>query len=585
LRLRIAGFIPEYFWSYKASPSTRNVLPQLRLQTGASIAGFVRTDTDEPATDATVDVLSLSGQSIVSATGDKAIATKRRRQSPLQAKTSPRGFFQIRDVPPGEFRLAARRGTVLGMGGAHVEAEKETRLRDFLVLESPFDMDVSIEPAVPPDGPNWTLKVVRRNPFPDLLHQHLAPISGVLSVGPLTRGEYSLEVWSGDHRWFIKAVAVDGPPAPVVIRLPVVHVRGRLTLGSKPLAGTVVFGGSGSALAIPMEADSAGRFSGSLPRGGEWPVAVEATTPAVRRNLARVSIEAEEGVEAEVRIDLPDTVLRGRVVDDLGVGVRAFVTVTPETAQDHPFQVAAESNSDFEVRGLEEGRIGVQAVGEGRRRSALMQIELAAGRDRDVTLVVLGDLPVRGRLLSTTGVPLAGATILAYPSGGFAGSRYYTTDAGGEFALSLPSGTRDMKLIYWADGYPLDFTQATVSTEPLMLTLAPVGGLVSLGFGREIDVTRSDDPVVVVSHGGAQFPVSALFMMTLRRGVLREIPPSPKLEHVDLPVMAAGEYAVCVQSRPDFFAGRPPGPACSSGTLEPGGKLALDVPASSHREE
>jgi hypothetical protein len=187
-----------------------------------------------------------------------------------------------------------------------------------------------------------------------------------------------------------------------------------------------------------MNADGEGRFEGTLPHAGDWVVAVESPDPPVRRSLARVSVAADPATgEAEVSVRLPDTALRGRVVDESGRGVRAIVNVLPDSGDDRPLQVTVEPGERFVVRGLPEGEVRLEAEAAEGYRSDVTLVHLKTGQQEQATLVVKRERTVEGRIQSADGVPIAGASILAFEDGMHSGTPAYITDPAGRFTLSV----------------------------------------------------------------------------------------------------------------------------------------------------
>jgi hypothetical protein len=582
LRFEVKGFVPEYRWSQELIEHKTNSLPGIRLARGASVSGFVRAADGKSSEGIVAELLTLSGDSIAQSLRSVPRPSTHSDARVLQAVTNDRGFFQIRTVPRGEFQVVARRAGAMAVANAQVEEGSETRLRDFLVLEPTVDLTVSVEPTVAPDGMPWRLRVVKLKPYREALHERTVPADRPVVV-PVSRGVYSLELLKAQDRWFIQSVAIEGPPPPVTIRLPITRVKGQLSLGKEPLAGRVVFGGANGAKHVAMAADEDGVFEGTLPHDGDWPVTIEADEPRVRRTLHRVAIVPDAAGEAPVTIALPDTRLRGRVVDERGGPVLAFVTAIADGGHDRPVQIRVERNETFSVRGLPEGDVRLEAEAEGGRRSALMSVTLGEDEERTVTLVVKDGRTVEGRLQSAEGVPVAGGSILAFENGLHSGSRRYITDAEGQFTLSFGPAVRHLMLVYWGEGYATRVSSAVVSGDPLLLTLERQGGSLILDFGREVDVFDAASPFQgVVSSGGAQLPISLLFQITAMRGLLSELPSSPLMRSLRLPQMNSGTYSLCVQNRADVNNGAPVARSqCISETVQPGGEARLALASQS----
>lgn len=584
LRLEATGLIPAYIWSYAVTQGRRQVMGPIRLRPGASIVGFLRTEEDGPVQGATVEVLTLSGQRLQSQPAKRAQRVSPeevdRLRHPLQTQTNDRGFFQILGVPPGEYQVGARLGPLMAMASARVETAAETRLSDFLILEPPLELSVTVEPATAPGDTNWSLRLLRVEPFPGLIQETQLPSTGSTTLSRIGRGRYSIEVRRFSERWFVHTLTLDQPPGPLVIRLPIVQVRGELTLGGKPITGELTFGGQGGPQHIPMEADAEGQFTGSLPNGGDWRVSVSAGSPPVHRNLRRVRVDAEPGGEALVRIELPDTVLSGRVLDHRATGIEgALVNVQPQDVADHLFQVRTESDGRFALHGLAEGAVTLVAQHD-RQMSDVVTARVASGTERQVALVLRNEVRVKGRVRSAGGSPVAGATLLAFPMGvPSTWSPYFKTDPWGEFELTLPPGTTEIAIRCWADGLVERLQRLAIPKGPLEITLDQAGGTLVIENGAELDLLNELNSIPVVVHRGAEFPASQIFGDALRRGVLAEIPGSFVLSTITLPQLAPGEYAVCSQSGQGVLANQPIQGPCERGTLTAGGELRLKLRA------
>jgi hypothetical protein len=402
---------------------------------------------------------------------------------------------------------------------------------------------------------------------------HLPPL-------PITRGKYSLELWSGEQKWFFESVTVDGPPTPVVIRLSSVRVDGTVTVGGQPLPGQIIFGGERGPVSIPFDTDQEGHFQGTLPNAGIWAVTVQSSELSVQRTLARVPVERNEIGETHLTIDLPDTTLKLQVKDETGANIHAFVKVIPSGPQDRIFQVRAEPEKQFVLRGLEEGEITLEAEAPGRRRSRLERVQIARGKENEATLIVRPESIIEGQLVSMAGGPVAGGKLLAFEDGRVdIGSSLHTSDTTGAFRLHVRPDTRDVTLVYWADGLALGFRRVMVADTAVRLMLAPIGGVVVVDFGRDVDLADPTIPShVMVGSGGSFLPIAFLRSLAFRRGVLTNAPASAVVRDVTLPQMNPGSYAACIESLTNVYDGRHAAVQCEQGTLAAGSEVRLILP-------
>ena len=108
-----------------------------------------------------------------------------------------------------------------------------------------------------------------------------------------------------------------------------------------------------------MEADEEGRFSGVLSSDGFWTVDIEGSEPAFRART-RTEIRPDRFHRAAVSIDLPDTRVFGRIVDEHGKPVaRASLVIASQSLDQH---VQADDAGSFDVRGLSEGSLALMAA-------------------------------------------------------------------------------------------------------------------------------------------------------------------------------------------------------------------------------
>lgn len=577
------AFIPEFFWDVDNRLGGRAAPLRLALIKGASLIGYVRNEKGAPAVRASVELKTPGGMRIRSpastgGSGPQDVGSDE-QLSRLRATTNQRGFFQIRRPTPGEYLVVAtgEDGTS-SQRAVSLEVGRETALSDFLVLESPYQVEVTIDPPVHPAGDPWSIELLRIRPVTSVM-RYTADHNGAAVLDGIGRGSYNITVHVGSEKYFLDAFEVEGQPGPLQIKIPLVSVKGKISLGGKPLRARLIFGGELGPRSVSLESSETGHFGGVLPRKGDWDVQIEASDPPVHRRLRRVSVVTGNSHEAEVDIQLQDARLKGRVVDDAGnlVGP-ALVNVTPvASAEDTVMQFRTDEAGTFELNGLSPGAIlALQANTPDQRSSDIIAVTLGE-TESDATLVVAKPSELTGRVLSSASTrPLPGAKLLAMAANRpLTGAGVRTTDVEGRFSLRLPPKTVSATVGYWAEGYSLDYVQAQVGTDAeTALFLSPVGGTLSVTLAEP---TAMEGYLPVVVHRGAVLPPRALATMRPENRAVAPDSANPRV--VVVPNLAPGEYVLCSMDSKAFYLGLSPsiGENCSSGVLSPGGELMLSL--------
>jgi len=161
--------VPQYLWSTAIVPGRTIRLARFPSQRGASVSGYVRTPEGAAVNDCPVELLTMEGKRIEAGAPGRRGARPGHSDAvrfPLQARTDVRGFFQIVGPEPSEYQVVARQRERLATGAAIVRPGEEARLRDYLVLEEPYSLEVSVDPPTAPGGGLWTLRPIRLAPFP-----------------------------------------------------------------------------------------------------------------------------------------------------------------------------------------------------------------------------------------------------------------------------------------------------------------------------------------------------------------------------------------------------------------------------------
>jgi hypothetical protein len=293
----------------------------------------------------------------------------------------------------------------------------------------------------------------------------------------------------------------------------------------------------------------------------------------VRRSL---SVTVDPAVELEIR--LPDTVVRGAVVDESGQPLPSVVTAhSLDRPDEEAVQDATSPDGEFTLHGLAAGRQVLAAQVSGLPLEADERVvDLREGEALEgVRLVARRQQQVRGRVVSQgAGVP--GAQIKAASLHGLIGvAPILRSDAKGEFSLRVSAGTGELGLSVGALGYAFRILKTALPADgaALVVSLERNAGTVKVELPEG---ERGDSGFAVLRHGGFFESVAYLQPWAAANGGGRtdRIMVVPQLE--------AGSYDVCWATPaevPKLMAGHSLGDRCASGSLAIAGELVLKVPA------
>lgn len=590
VRIGAKGFVPHYWWDLQLKRSTPLKAQVLALAPGKSIVGFVTTTAGTAPLSATVTLTTLDRKPVF-----YPRSQRRRPPLPVSASVNHRGFFQLTGVPPGDFRIeASGKNFSVAAASVRVTDAVETRLPDFLILGEPIELDVTVVPPIDPSGRPWRLTLIsHESEASDEVHA-VVPAHGHVKVPGLTSGEYRLIVEAADpldsERWFSEIIRLDPAPGPLVIEIPLMWVRGTVTLGSRPLSARLAFGGSSGAVRVYFESDVEGSFAGFLPRADKWIVQVTADHPPVSRILNSIPISpSDNSSEANIKIELADTELSGTVVDEEGVAIRAaIVTVRPFGAStaERLVQTQTDAEGGFEFHGLAPGPVHISA--EARVNLDILEVvgvdeSLVEGSPKHLRLTARRGLVVTGTILSAPDrMPVAGAFIKATAAGSRrpTWSRSSRTDSEGQFEVFLPPGTREADFAYGGAGYSFKFLRRPIPANRRMeFDLERTGGTLALKFQKPWPYAELNAPAVSLFHSGAQESASFILVRwAMANGSMPE--PAREPSKILLPRMAVGEYAACIGTLEELrgSGGHRPVNRCVSGSLGPDGELQLELP-------
>lgn len=350
---------------------------------------------------------------------------------------------------------------------------------------------------------------------------------GAFSFAGLAEGRYALRAVRDNEAAYLDGVVVatgDGGTGVVTVELqPATTVSGKLReRGGRPIAGGEVTLSEADGAPLPRsvasDADGNFRFVAVLPGSYVAGAHAEGFYPAEPRAL-RVAKPPATPPPIELRLD-PGATVEGRVVDERAQPVAgADVAVSGEAPDGTPIAMTASSGAatttatgarvepagelgilrgpvpyppptpvagggealpapkqfrtddkgGFRITGLPAGRLVVVATHPEFARGASEPMQVTAGADVRVTVVLSRGVELRGRVVDERGDPVGGAELAGE------GAALATTDARGEFELAHVA--RAMTLTIRAPGY-LPATRAISPSErgPIDVTLKRAEG-------------------------------------------------------------------------------------------------------------
>lgn len=590
VQVRIGDSIPGYFWDVTVPVGGIADLEAFRLRHGTSIIGWVRHSDGTAASGIPVTVSALPAEqrlpdSPADAPPEQAAA----------ARTNARGFFQVFDAEPGERRIVAAAGGLLDAGvTTRIRPNTENLVAVPLILKQAVTLTIRITPPLDSNSEPWGFNLYRSDPVQVLQKNREVPETGELRDITVPRGRYRMEVTSRENRavWYRETVEVESS-RPIDIKLPVMLVEGTVTLGGKPIAAQVVFGGSYDHLKIQFESDSEGHFQGAI-RGDhapEWEVDVASETPFVRRTLRNVKITPPaDGSVARVDLTLPATVLFGVVRWEEGEPKPRGIVVTAYGLNSETSDGVQTRTGDgtFRFEGLPAGEYRVSAEARGAtgllnsdERSTVIGDEIGGSVD----LLLRRGRQFVGRLATSDGDPIPDGSVVVMPADNpLAGGQTSRSDVDGMFSQTLQPGTKAVHMSVSALGYAFRMMIAPLSdgSDPVAVVLSREGGTIAVDFSPG-GSARPWEGAPFLLHAGSFQAVSLFDQWARSHGGEWRLQEG----HVVIPAMAAGTYVACIPSSSHQIEaiafGRLDGLSCVRGDLRANATLKLRVPSPSQK--
>jgi hypothetical protein len=308
---------------------------------------------------------------------------------------------------------------------------------------------------------------------------------------------------------------------------------------------------------------------------GFWSVDIEGQEPAFRAR-SRAEVRPDRAGRATVAIDLPDTLVFGRVVDERGQPApRAAISIASQDLDQH---VQADDAGSFDVRGLSAGSVALMAAGSQARQSERTVLNLVEGRQAGpVELRLRAMKKLSGTVISSRG-PVAGARVVLRAFSPTVGGGDAATGPEGTFTLEVPQNIALGTVVVKAPGFGTKVFPVAAGEKPLSLTLSEAAGEIAIALPRGAADLSRENLRVILFQDDMEVPVS---LLRAGEGPQMVSDAEPVLR---LASLAPGRYSVCLAQRQVESKGsaldstaKDASLTCDTGQLAAGGALALTL--------
>jgi hypothetical protein len=505
----------------------------------------------------------------------------------LERRLSRDGTFTIAPVTAGfaALEVSCPGFVLLHVDDVKVVAGKDTRLRKPLLLRRPFEVAVEVRPPLDPEGGPWTVLVDRRALGPSFVRRpvlrHSGPTdpAGRFVVPKLAPGLSRVQVRDGKGvRRALKEVRIEtAADALVRIDLRTIHVEGSLTYRGAPVTAHLSWSDDVAGGPIRMGSNRWGRFAGGLPRAGHWHLLVDAPKLSRRWIPLQVEVKADDSGRAELAIRIPETSLRGRVLDEDGRPAEDAVVSLYGVGDERT--APTKDRGRFEIRFVGAGPWAVAArreAAQGTRAavSPLVEVTVREGSNPAPVELRMGALRRAAGRVTAAGKPVAGAEVQAEVGTGIPVRG--TSQKDGLFRLLVPEETGSAGLLVRAPGGTLHSFDAHLGERALDLELPEEEGTLAIDLPGSWGAVAEKGELLDLYQEGNLVPFDFLTILAIRSGYAL----SPAAVAFTVPRLAPGAYRVCIGPqgplhRIDPAAYRGSKVECDEGRLEPGEELRL----------
>jgi hypothetical protein len=418
LSLRVSGFSPVGIPALAESETNR--IGPLALKRGAAAALRVSSANGDPLPGVRVAAVRAHQLTTTRETLDAKSLTL------AEAITDPSGWARFTELPEEKlfFLLSSEGRSHPQISEPYAFRAGEETVIDDLVLERPANIVVTV--SIPKSAaPSLAIDSVELHPDGHNHWPSRAPIRTVITpegavVEDVPPGSWRVVAAGRMKSGFSVRTAektvhvVPGADQHVTLTVADSIYRGRVARRDKPVHGVINLKPAGDdakrrGAVAPIDTD--GEFEVLLEGPGDYTVSVQ---DAAGRSVALNRAVAFADPDDEVRIELPDGRIRGRVVAASGV-VLEQVTITATQQLTAPAAVTATrgaTDGRFELDGVAAGMWEIVAESD-TARSEPAVVNLSGGDVQGVTLVMDPVEKVPVLVVDATGVPMRGAVVIA----------------------------------------------------------------------------------------------------------------------------------------------------------------------------
>lgn len=599
LKIRAPGFVSHFFWGKVLKGGKALELGTLRLKQGGSIMGFVSLE-GHPRHG--LDACRVELREVKTGHEQKDDLEERLNEKAEMEKVNSRGFFHFQGVAPGIFELNVTHPDLAPerVFPVEVRATAETEIQPAIALRPFSSLDVSLAPSEDSVGEPWTVELLDwrlGTPIRASVGQ-AAAVGGYLHIGGLRRGVFMLVVKdSRGAKYAYRRVDLSSASLSITVDIDMLEIRGRVLLGDHPISATLSFSESGlsdkhgkeNPLRIigPVYCNEKGEFEDYLPAEGRYKVVITSDEPRLTRTLHGIDVLRPPGRRfARVDIDLPDTELRGKVIDGDQKGVEDARVQILSTDGGIGLEVLhSDEDGRFHTFGVTPGQYRIQAF-EGDRASETALISIDEDQaPAPLTLVLKEQTTFEGTVFDEM-APVVGARVEVIVS---AVTKAAMTGVDGSFSIALPglNGT-ELPFAILAPGRNLHIGRAQVQAEapPTRIFLTQRGG--GIQFTNPSSRNHARLAWLVSSSG-------FVFGSTIDSWAsLHGMPLVSTAAEGFIPALEPGPYTICALKMDELFSllssvsmsplttisswTQTHPKACQSGEVFAGGIVKIDLP-------
>jgi hypothetical protein len=551
VQFKVPSFAPVYLWDVDVPAMGQTDLGKITFVKGSSVAGWVAGQDQEGKTE-----VELRPEALESAQSPAG-----RQHTPTAAtQCTGRGFFQLRQVPPGSYALIARRlgWSTRRVSPVLVRENEEVLLADTIVLDPLASLEVRVSPTQDASDLPWHVQLRKYLP----LGTHLLTVAeGTVDAGGgwvathLETGGYLLEVQDSQGNTHKRQrVDVQATSSAVEVALSSIPVRIRVRCGDQLLRGTLrLFRSDGPNLQIHSDPD--GVYHAVIPLEGQWKTEFRPDTMKARLWLRPVQILPRPGGDAsDLDLALTGLVLGGRVVDSDGRPTKGALVDIHRGKGFPECQLVTGDEGQFSVCGVEAGELLLRATTEDGDSGFIQYTHSETGSHSPLELVLKAKNSITLRLTSGgSGIP---GCLVAFTDSNLGLYQTRRSDFSGTVTIRTAPGQQSLDIAVLHTDFPALLTRLMLGsgTDSVEIPMDLPGGTFEIA---------PPGGSVWVCHEGATMPVLAMLWQE-GRGPPRGYDLSTGGVHL---FVRAGTYVFCPSARPSA--------ACVASVVPPNGRVSV----------